>query len=185
MKLQQGKMQGTLELQSMLRITFQASGKLLFKLLLQRRDTGAQGEEECELWLQSLKIVLITLKGVPNAPCLSRSPQVISVQASYVALLSFTQQIWSVNVLMCCSWEVLVYTDSMRNLAWYLPCPSQGCKWDLTKRSFSFLLITAILLWALGESSFSWCADTVGVWRVKSEPSSHHWDGAREGEPIH
>lgn len=49
MKLQQGKMQGTLELQSMLRITFQASGKLLFKLLLQRRDTGAQGEEECEL----------------------------------------------------------------------------------------------------------------------------------------
>lgn len=38
MKLQQGKMQGTLGLQSMLWITFQSSEKLQFKLLLQGRE---------------------------------------------------------------------------------------------------------------------------------------------------
>lgn len=30
-------------------------------------------------------------------------------------------------LLICYSWEVLVYLSGMRNLAQFLPCPSWGC----------------------------------------------------------
>lgn len=51
------------------------------------KGNGAQGEEDWECCdLQAVKPVVITLRGVPNAPCSSRSPQVISVQDSYAAL---------------------------------------------------------------------------------------------------
>lgn len=84
MKLHQGKMWGTLGLQSVLQITFQTSEKLQFNPLLQRREMGVQGEEDWEYC--DLQALQITFRDVPNAPCLSRSLQVISGQVSHAAL---------------------------------------------------------------------------------------------------
>lgn len=84
MKLHQGKIQGTLGLQSMLQIAFQTSEKLQFNLLLQRREMGAQCEEYWEF--SDLQALQITFRDVPNAPCLSRSLQVISDQVSHAGL---------------------------------------------------------------------------------------------------
>lgn len=174
MKLHQGRVWGTLGLQSVLQITFQTSEKLQFNSLLQRREMGVQGEENWEY--HDLQALQITFRDVPNAPCLSRSLQVISGQS--VTQLCDVHRENVVGKCCCYSWEVLVYINGMRNLAWFLPCPSPGCyfslchccKWDLTKMIFSFPIVTEILLWALSESP-SPCADTVGAQSVKFEPT--------------
>lgn len=38
-------------------------------------------------------------------------------------------------------------------------------------RDLSFPIVTEILLWALGEFPSPWCANTVGAWSVKFEPT--------------
>lgn len=66
---------------------FPGKWKIVVHITPAEKGNGAQGEEDWECCdLRALKTVLITLRGVPNAPCLSRSLQVISVQASYAAL---------------------------------------------------------------------------------------------------
>lgn len=66
---------------------FPDKGKIVVQVTPAEKRTGAQGEEDWERCdLQALKTVLITLTGVASPPCLSRSLQVISVQASYAAL---------------------------------------------------------------------------------------------------
>lgn len=93
--------------------------------------------------------------------------------------LSVTHTANVVGKCCCYSWEMFVYINDMRNLAQFLPCPSPGCyfslchccKWDLAKMIFSFPIDTEILLWALGESPSPWCADTMGAWSVKFEPT--------------
>lgn len=164
-----------LGLQSMLWITFQTSEKLQFKLLLQGREGEHRVRRSCDL--QALKTVLITLRRGPNVPFLSRSLRVISVQARYTALCCSRGKCGRKMLRICCFLEVLLYINGMSNAMQFLPYLSRAyilflchfCKWDLAKRSFSFLLITAILLWTFCESSCPSCGGTVGAWSVKFE----------------